>query len=151
GDVNGDGTLDILTAPGAGGGSLIKVFDSGSGALEQSFDAYDPEQTDGAFVAAGDVNGDGKADIITGTDVGAAPCVKGCSGSDGALLTTFLADPLGPAAGVRVAAGDVNADGFADIITGAGPGSRPRVSVFSGVDNAPLYDFFAYSDHYFGG
>jgi hypothetical protein len=76
GDVNGDGTPDIITGPGKGGGSLVKVFSGVNGALLQSFNAYAPGQTDGVFVAAGDVEATGRADIITGTDVGAKPLVK---------------------------------------------------------------------------
>ena len=64
-DVNGDGVPDIITAPGPGGGPHIKVFDGTDLHLIYSFMAYDIDFTGGVFVAAGDVNGDGKADIIT--------------------------------------------------------------------------------------
>ena len=42
GDVNGDGTPDIITAAGPGGGPHIKVFDGVTGATIRSFMAYDP-------------------------------------------------------------------------------------------------------------
>src|SRR5262249_59958700 len=66
GDVDGDGLADIITAPGPGAAPLINAF-SGSGLVSlASFFAYAPQFTDGVFVAAGDVDGDRAADIITG-------------------------------------------------------------------------------------
>jgi len=46
------------------------------------------------------------------------------------------------AGGVSVRAGDTNADGFADIVTGAGPGGGPHLKVFSGEDGSELQSFF---------
>jgi hypothetical protein len=85
-DVNGDGMPDVITAPGPGGGPDIRVFDGRTGALIQEFMAYDPNFTGGVYVAAGDVNGDGKADIITGADAGGGPHVKVFSGQDDSVL-----------------------------------------------------------------
>lgn len=42
GDVTGDGHPDIVTGTGAGGGTVVKVFDGAGGAELRSFDAYDP-------------------------------------------------------------------------------------------------------------
>src|SRR5262249_10223441 len=110
-----------------------------------------PGQTDGLFVAAGDLTGSGHADIITGTDAGAAPLVKVFNGPDAAPLASFLSDPLAPATGVRVPAADVTGAGHADIITGAGPGGVPRVSVFDGITDKQFYNFFAYAPTFQGG
>ena len=57
----------------------------------------------------------------------------------------------GFAGGVRVAAADVNGDGRADIIAGAGPGGAPHVRVFSGLDLSPLSSFFAFEPEFTGG
>src|SRR5262249_7804634 len=67
GDSNGDGTPDVITGPGAGGGSQVRVFNGSNGnplaGTLGSFNAFAAGQTDGVFVAAADVNGDGKADV----------------------------------------------------------------------------------------
>ena len=48
--------------------------------------------------------------------------------------------------------GDVNGDGFADIVVGAGAGGGPDVRVYSGANPAILLrDFFAYNTNFTGG
>ncbi|MCI0684778.1 MAG: hypothetical protein L0Y71_21990, partial [Gemmataceae bacterium] len=154
-DFTGDGVLDILTGPGPGGGSQVRVFNGTNGrplaGTLGGFNAYAPGQTDGVFVAAGDVSGDGVPDIITGTNDGAAPLVKVFSGAGGALIASFNVSSYRSTSGVRVAAGDVTGDGIADIITGEGPGGLPRVCMFDGPSRAEIYNFFAYEYAYRGG
>jgi hypothetical protein len=151
GDVNGDGKADIITAAGPGGGPQVKVFSGTNLDLLQSFFAYDPTFTGGVYVAAGDVNGDGRADIVTGAGPGAGPQVKVFDGGALQLLQSFFAFDPNFQGGVRVAAGDVNGDGFADIITGAGPGGSPHVKVFDSHSLGLLHSFFAYEPNFAGG
>jgi len=153
GDVNGDGVVDIITGAGPGGGPLVQVFDGVTLTLIRSFFAYSAGFTGGIFVAAGDINGDGSADIITGTDTSAGvPAeVKVFDGISLAVLRDFF--PFGPSftGGARVAAGKVNADVVADIVVGAGPGGGPQVTVFNGFTGATLHNFFAYTAGFTGG
>src|SRR4051794_7920963 len=64
-----------------------------------------------------------------------------------------LEDRVTPAftGGVSVAAGDVNGDGFPDIVTGAGPTGGPHVKAFSGKDGSELFSFYAYDAGFTGG
>jgi uncharacterized repeat protein (TIGR01451 family) len=156
GDVNGDGTPDIITAPGAGGGPQVKVFDGKTGALIRNFYAYSPTFTGGVYVAAADVNGDGIADIITGAGAGGGPQVKVFDGATGAVIANFYAFGSTFTGGVRVAAADFNLDGRADIVAGAGPGGGPQVKIFNaatlGVGGAPLIaNFYAFAPTFRGG
>ncbi len=151
GDVNGDGVADIVTGAGSGAGGHVKVFDGATGETLRSFFAFSPSFTGGVFVAAGDVNGDGAADIITGAGPGAGPHVKVFDGTNGAVLQSFFAFAPTFKGGVRVAAGDVNGDGTADLITGAGPGAGPHVKVFDGTTNAALQSFSAFAGTFKGG
>jgi IPT/TIG domain/FG-GAP-like repeat/FG-GAP repeat len=152
GDVNNDGVPDIITAPGPGISPNIRVWDGKTHALIQQFMAYAPSFVGGVYVAAGDTNGDGYADIITGADAGGGPHVEVFSGKDGGLLQGFYAYAASFAGGVRVAAGDVNGDGRADIITGAGAGGGPHVRVFDGTNSTNvLQSFMAYDVNFRGG
>jgi hypothetical protein len=67
------------------------------------------------------------------------------------VLKSFFAYDPAFRGGVRVAAGDFNRDGFADIVTGAGPGGGPHVQVLSGRDGHSLLSFFAYDAFFRGG
>jgi fibronectin-binding autotransporter adhesin len=127
------------------------VFDGVTGALVRSFFAYDERFTGGVWVAAGDVNGDGFADVITGIGAGGGPHVQAFSGRDGSVLMSFFAYAPQFAGGVRVAADDLNGDGFADVVTGIGQGGGPHVRAFSGKDGTELLSFYAYTPQFAGG
>jgi len=106
-------------------------------------------------VAAGDVNGDGRDDVVTGPGAGLAPEVRIF---DGAPLLTGVLRPLAaflaysPAflGGVHVAADELSGT-LADIITGAGPGGGPHVKVFRGSDQTEIRSFFPYDPRFGGG
>jgi hypothetical protein len=109
-----------------------------------------------SVAGAGDVNRDGYADIIVGADradpgtparVDAGQAVV-FSGQDGSTLYTFNGQAARDHLGFSVAgAGDVNRDGYPDIIVGAyqaDPGGRSnsgQVTVFSGKDGSALHTF----------
>lgn len=156
GDVNGDGVPDVVTGPGRGG-PVVRVFDGTTGApltgAIGAFNAYDPGFTGGVFVAAGDVNGDGHADVVTGAGAGkGGPHVKVFNGTDGSVLASFFAYDVAFKGGVRVAAGDVDGDALADIVTGAGKGKEgPHVKVFDGSTLEVVADFYAFDSAAKGG
>ncbi|HEY1377933.1 MAG TPA: VCBS repeat-containing protein [Gemmataceae bacterium] len=150
-DVTGDGTADIITAAGPGGGPHVKVFNGATGALVRQFFAYSSGFSGGVNVAAADVNGDGTPDIITSPGAGGGPHVKVFDGKTGAVIEQFMAYAPTFTGGVTVAAADANNDGKADIVTGAGPGGGPHVKVFSGADLSVLKSFFAYAPAFTGG
>jgi hypothetical protein len=151
GDVNGDGISDIICGAGPGGGPHVKVLNGMDGSVLQSFFAFSPSFMGGVWVAAGDVNGDGKADIIVGADAGGGPQVNVYDGANGKLLDSFFAFSPSFTGGVRVATGDVNGDGISDIIVGAGAGGGPHVKVFDGKNLNVLASFFAFSPSFTGG
>ena len=151
GDVNGDGVSDFITAPGVGGGPDIRVFDGANFGLIAEFNAYSPTFRGGVFVAVGDINGDGRGDIVTGAGDGGGPHVRVFSGISGTVIREWMAYDPAFRGGVRVAVGDVNGDGRKDVITSPGVGGGPHIKAFSGTNNAVLASFMAYVTNYTGG
>lgn len=128
GDVNGDGVPDaIVTAIEAGNGH-IKVFDGSTGnQLTGTVGSFFSFQgfTGSVNVGAGDVNGDGFADILVVAN-GANGHVKVFSGKDGSQLLSFLSYQsfLG---NVTIAAADFNNDGVDEIVTSAAINGHTKV------------------------
>jgi hypothetical protein len=127
-DVDHDGVTDIIigepeiTAAGRG---RTWVYSGRTGRLIYRFHGVGSDAQGYAIADAGDVNGDGISDILTGapgdgTDEGRAYLY---SGSTGELIHRFNGVADGDSFGAAVSsAGDVNHDGRADILIGA-PGS----------------------------
>ncbi len=150
-DVTGDGVADPIVSSAGGGAPFVIVLDGVTGAVVRSFNAYPIAFTGGVYVAAGDVNGDGFADIITGAGPGGGPHVRVWDGKTGSELRGFFAYDPAFSGGVRVAAGDLNGDGSAEIITAAGAGGGPHVRVFDGATNTELLGLFAFDGSFGGG
>lgn len=135
GDLTGDGIDDIATAPGLGGSADIRVFSGKDGTLvfQQTF--FEDTFRGGAYVAIGDVTGDGANELIIGAGEGGGsrvivtrPDTSGAGVSP--ILADFFAYEPTYRNGVRVAAGDVTGTGAASVVTVPGAGGGPRVSVF---------------------
>ena len=151
GDVNGDGVEDVIAAAGPGGGPRVRVFDGKTFDVIAEFMAFEETFTGGLFVSAGDLTGDGVAEIVLSPDVGGGPRVRVLDGTTMAPIADFfgIADE-NFRGGARTAVGDLNGDGTRDVLVAAGAGGGPRVAGFdgrtlAGGDPAKLFnDFFAF-------
>ena len=155
GDVNGDGLADLLVgapyndAGGTNAGRSYVIFGkantsavslsavaAGTGGFAITGEAANDQQSDLSVSAAGDVNGDGLADLLVGAsrnDAGGRSAGRSyvifgkssttavnlstvAAGTGGFAITGEAADQSGSSVS---AAGDVNGDGLADLLVGA--------------------------------
>ncbi|HUR78219.1 MAG TPA: FG-GAP-like repeat-containing protein [Acidimicrobiales bacterium] len=116
----------------------------------------DNSNTPGARVAAGDVDGDLRPEIIVATGRGVASKVSVWSMDGGSRFGGFLGSfsPYGAfPGGVNVGVGDVDGDGVDEIVTAAGAGGGPHIVVWdwsNGVATAK-YGWYAYAAGFTGG
>jgi hypothetical protein len=140
GDITGDGIAEVIVLANAPVGGHVKVFDGANGQEIRSFFAYAGTRFN-ASVAFGDVDGDGRGDIIT-VSHGNNANVRAFSGVNNGLVANFAAF-AGFNGQVSLAAGDFNGDGTDDVIVGAS--LNGHVKVFSGA--VELRSFIAFQGY----
>jgi hypothetical protein len=115
-DLTGAGHAEIITGAGPGGGPHVRVIDPTTGKELASFMAFASTYTGGVYVTAGDIGGDGKAEVAVGSGVGLAQ-VK-LYNDDFSLLRSYTIAETAAAMSVRVAMADVDGDGKQDLVLG---------------------------------
>ena len=143
GDINQDGSMDIVAAAGAGGGPEVRVFDGATLAVISQWYAYESSFSGGVTVAVGDLGDDGVFEVVTGAGSGGSPLVKVFNANTGAFITQFLAYADTFKGGISVGINDGNGNGILDIITGAGAGGGPQVNAFDYPTLDLLFSFYS--------
>ncbi len=140
GDVDGDGSRDIVTGTDYGGGPHVRVFDRDGTELFRrgGFFAYNPAFRGGVHVTTADVDGDGADEIVTAPGFSGGPHVRAFR-PDGTLVMEFFAFAPDMTQGITVAGGDFDGDGRDELAVareGAGPA---ELRIYRFVDGAPHF------------
>jgi uncharacterized repeat protein (TIGR01451 family) len=159
GDVTGDGIAEIITGAGPGGGPHVRIWSLAGGSLSelygQGYFGYDGAFAGGVFLGTGDVDGDGVDELLIGPGETGPPQVRVWSllGGGATERASFMAYPAGFTGGVTVAAADLDGDGVAELVTGAGPTGGPHVRMWrvTGSTVTEIFGFFAYDPAFPGG
>ena len=144
-DVDGDGVADLVVCPDEGGGPVVAVYRGTELAAGRATEAArffgidDPAFRGGARPALGDIDGDGRADLVLSAGFLGGPRVavydgpSVLAGRPRRLVNDFFAFEDTLRNGAYVAVADVTGDGRADLFFGGGPGGAPRVRVLDGA------------------
>ncbi|QEL19615.1 Calx-beta domain-containing protein [Limnoglobus roseus] len=151
--------LDIVVGAGVGGGPRVRSFSfapQAAGGVAQmtgligDFFAFSPDARVGVNVAAGDLDGTGRDNVIVGAGAGGGPVVA-VYNPDGTLRNQFLAYDAALRGGVSVAAGYLDGSAKAQLVTAAGPGGPGVVNVYADADDIPDRTIDAFEPSFTGG
>ncbi|MEK7614867.1 MAG: VCBS repeat-containing protein, partial [Patescibacteria group bacterium] len=144
GDMENDGSMEIVTGTDNGGGPQVRVFNKDGKLINPGFFAYGTNFRGGVTVAIGDLNGDGKKEIVCGAGFGGGPQVR-VFNKDGKLINPgFFAYDKGFRGGVNVSVADVDGDGIDDIVTGPGLGGSPLARIYD-KDGKKKSEFYVFA------
>jgi hypothetical protein len=116
GDLNGNGNKQIVTGAGYLGGPMVRIFDKNGKLLSGGFFAYAKTFRGGVNVAVGDIDGNGKDEIVTGAGYGGSSHVRIFNAQFEALNQGFWAFGKDTRTGVRVVLNDLDGDGKKEIL-----------------------------------
>ncbi len=138
----------LLIGPKSGLASLVKITNQ-DGKKDNEFYAYATNFKGGVNFASGDINGDGKYEIITAAGAGGGPHIR-IFNTEGKLLGQFFAFNTNFRGGVNIASADLNNDGSDEIIAVQASNGNSEVKVFNGRGGF-LGSFYAYDNKFKGG
>jgi len=135
----------ILDSP-FNNGSFARIFDVGGERLRSGFFSFDSRFTASDYIDNYDINKDGAREYVVGNKNKVL-----IYDAAGQKITEFF--PYGDKydRGVNIAVGDVNGDGYPEIITGTENGGGPHIRIFNYQGKLINSGFFAFAKNFRGG
>lgn len=125
----------------------VKVFKNAS-KVKKSFLAFENNFKGGGFIATGDINKDGKDEIVVGAGPGGGPRVR-VFDKKGRCLLDFMAFENDFRGGVDVAVGNIDGKGKEEIIVSKATQGQAWIKVFRGKKQ--IKSFLALTELHYGG
>lgn len=153
GDVDGDKIDEIIVSQKSQGQAWVKVYKVfGTERVLSQFLAYSPNFEGGTNIAAGDINGDGKDEIITGAGTGGGPHVRAFSGTGKDLGVNIFPYPMDFRGGVDVASANFDSDKNEELVTSVKKFGTARIKVYkANSEKTILSEFLAFDEKFLGG
>jgi hypothetical protein len=120
GDLDGDGTREVVTGAGPGGGPHIRIWKTDGSVWGGGFFAFEPSNSGGVSVAVGDIDHDGLNEIVVGSGQGVAPRVRIFT-SRGILKKEIVLGKVVLPQGIQVAVSDTDGDGTDELLVSGLP------------------------------
>jgi lipoprotein-anchoring transpeptidase ErfK/SrfK len=154
GNINAAGYDEIVTVPGYGSTSLVKIFNGkGKQTINNGFYAFPKSFTGGSQIAVGNVRGSDREEIIVGNGAGTSSYVRVFNHKGKVILKTILPFDRIERGGVSVTTANVDGGAHSEIAIAQHAFGKSNVKVYkvnSGSETI-LSDFYAYEKSYRGG
>ncbi|MBU1167797.1 L,D-transpeptidase family protein [Patescibacteria group bacterium] len=147
-DTDGDGKDEMIVSQFSEGQAWVKVYEFDKAkTIRAEFIAYGGDFQGGAHVAGCDINGDGKAEIITGSGVGSTAHVRAFDGKGNYIGFDIFPFEKSHRGGVDVACANVDGGAESEIVVGKSSFGQSQVKVYktTGARNV-VGDFKAFDD-----
>ncbi len=141
-DLGGDGDEEYIVGAGSNGGPQVEIY-TADGTKVRSFFVFNKTTKAGVNIAAGDLDNDGKAEIVVAPQLGYAPTVEVYDGN-GKLKTQFYAFEKAYSGGVRIAVMAARNGQSGKIIAASGLGRDMEVRIFDLSGQAAIKSYFPY-------
>jgi len=152
GDIDGGGLKEIIVAPASSLEPKVKVFNRYGNQLDFDIFPFHPDFAGGVSLATANVDGGPEDELIVAVQSQDSAWVKVIKvGADQPPLGDFLAFPQEFKGGVNVAGGDIDHDGFDEVIVSANSGGGPHIRMFEAFGEPKSTNFFAYESEFRGG
>ena len=147
-DLGSDGIDEILVGAGFGEKPWVKIFRQ-DGSLINQFLAFEDNFRGGVNVTAGDLDGDGRDEIVVSSQFNGGPQIRVFDGF-GNLKFQFFAAEENLRNGIQIAIGDINGDKKNEIIVGIGDQGKFLIRVFDNRGENLNKDFYAFDNFKIG-
>lgn len=150
-DVDGDAIDEIIISQRAGGTPQVLIFEKNGKLKKPILYPYPADAQTGINIACGDINQDGKDEIITVPAEGGEALVKVYKFNKNKKIIKEFKAFSNDQCGATVAAGDIDHDDKDEIIVGSGPKCSPKIRIFEKNGTMKPLEFYAFNPNFLGG